>query len=92
MYSHQYPQHVAVSAAKAKGIDVLLDKIEEILHRENEQLDMLIPFTEAQLLHVIRQYGKLEREEYLPEGIRVRGVLPRAWANKIQHQLNLRRT
>lgn len=90
--SHQYPQHVAVSAAKAKGIDVLLDKIEEILHRENEQLDMLIPFTEAQLLHVIRQYGKLEREEYLPEGIRVRGVLPRAWANKIQQQLNLRRT
>ena len=63
----------------------MLAKIETLLHRE--QKGTFYSFTLTELLHLIRQYGKLEREEYLPQGIRVEAVLPRVWAKRIQHQL-----
>ncbi|NLP36728.1 MAG: GTPase HflX [Firmicutes bacterium] len=85
--TQQLPDHVAVSALKRKGLDALLAKIETLLHREHERHEFFIPFTLTELLHLIRQYGKLEREEYLPQGIRVEAVLPRVWAKRIQHQL-----
>jgi len=90
--TQQAPDYVAISALKGKGLDTLLAKIETMLHQEHERQEFFIPFAQAQLLHVIRQFGKLEKEEYLPQGIRAEAVLPRVWAKKIQHQLKQGRT
>lgn len=83
----QLTGYVAVSALKRKGLETLLQKIEAMLQQEHERQEFLIPFTQAQLLHVIRQYGKLEKTEYLPQGIRAEALLPRVWSKRIQHYL-----
>ena len=81
--TQQLPDHVAVSALKRKGLDALLAKIETLLHREHERHEFFIPFTLTELLHLIRQYGKLEREEYLPQESASKRS-SQVWAKRIQ--------
>ncbi|HHX73827.1 MAG TPA: GTPase HflX [Firmicutes bacterium] len=87
LLARHYPENVAVAATSGRGTGELLAAVERILRQEDRQLDLLIPFTQAGLLSLVRRYGRLEAQEYLPEGIRIRAVLPARWAEKIQREL-----
>jgi GTP-binding protein HflX len=84
---HGSPEHIAVSAKKKIGLDHLLQKVDETLRGDHQRIQLDLPFGQEKILAVIRHYGKLESEEYSPEGIRVSAVLPKAWAEKIKHSL-----
>jgi GTP-binding protein HflX len=85
--ARQYPEHVAVAAKNGRGIEDLLMAVERILRQGDKQVEILIPFARAGLLSLVRRHGRLEAQEYLPEGIRVRAVLPARWAEKIRREL-----
>ena len=80
-------ENVAVAATSGRGTGELLAAVERILRQEDRQLDLLIPFTQAGLLSLVRRYGRLEAQEYLPEGITHPGGAPAAGRKKFEREL-----
>ncbi len=62
---------VRTSMRTGYGKAAMLEKIEEILLAGQRYIDIVLPYSEAGRLDIIRNTGRLISEEYLPEGIRV---------------------
>lgn len=67
---------VSISAKYAVGLEDLLQKIEELLKEGMIRIEKLIPYEEAGKVQMIREYGKLEQEEYREDGIFVKASVP----------------
>lgn len=85
--SRDFPEFVAVSAIKALGMELLLTKIDDLLRKDQHRLDVILPFGREDVLAMIHRHGRIEQEEYLPEGVAVKAVLPSAWLDKIKSTL-----
>jgi GTP-binding protein HflX len=68
-------------------METLLAKIDDFLRKDQNRLNVLLPFGREDVLAMIHRHGRIEQEEYLPEGIAVKAVLPSAWLDKIKHIL-----
>lgn len=60
---------IEVSALTGEGIDSLLSAIEKALASDEEEVTLLVPYTEGWVSSYIRDYGTLLSEEYRQEGI-----------------------
>lgn len=67
---------VQISAKYHTGLEDMLEKIVEMLDSGFVDIEMTIPYSEAGKIQQIRQYGRLEREEYREEGIYVKASVP----------------
>ncbi len=67
---------VLISAREGTGFGCLLEKIEKLLNEGFVRIERVIPYAEAGQIQKIRQYGRLEREEYREEGIYVEAEIP----------------
>ncbi|MCR5691356.1 MAG: GTPase HflX [Eubacterium sp.] len=67
---------VHISAKKKKGLEDLLNQVEQILNAGMTYIEKVIPYEEAGKIQQIRQYGKLESEEYVQEGIAIKAYVP----------------
>lgn len=66
---------VAISAAKGLGIDLLLSKVEDVLHKQSKDYDLLFPYdAQARLNDLYRDYTVLSTE-YEADGTHVRARL-----------------
>lgn len=68
---------VQISAKTGKGLDELLDIIEEILKEHKILIEKVFPYSDAGKIQVIRKYGQLLQEEYQSEGIYVEAYVPK---------------
>ena len=69
---------VTISARTGEGVDALLAAVEGRIIRNYQEVRMLIPFDHGEVLAALRERGRVEQTEYLPEGIEVRLALRRA--------------
>ncbi len=67
---------VSISAKESRGLDELLRTIEQVLNEGMVRIEKLISYEEAGKIQTIREYGKLEKEEYREDGIFVKAMLP----------------
>jgi GTP-binding protein HflX len=67
---------VLISAREGTGFDYLLEKIEKLLNEGFVRIERVIPYADAGQIQKIRQYGRLEKEEYREEGIYVEAEIP----------------
>ena len=66
---------VAISARKGLGIDLLLSKVEDVLHKQSKDYDLLFPYdAQARLNDLYRDYTVLSTE-YEADGTHVRARL-----------------
>lgn len=65
-----------ISAKELIGLEQLLEAIERVLNDGMIRMEQLIPYAEAGKIQQIRQYGKLESEEYQEGGIFVKALVP----------------
>ena len=66
---------VAISAKEGKGLELLLSKIEDVLHKQSKDYDLLFPYdAQARLNDLYRDYTVLSTE-YGDNGTRVRARL-----------------
>lgn len=68
---------VQISAKTGKGLDELLDIVEEILKEHKILIEKVFPYSDAGKIQVIRKYGQLLQEEYQSEGIYVEAYVPK---------------
>lgn len=86
--ARDWPDYAAVSAENRIGMAELTEKINGILQQSHSIIHLTIPYGNERTMAVIRRHGRVETEEYLPEGVRVRATLPKPWADKVLHDLN----
>lgn len=67
---------VRISAKKGLGLDAMLDKIDKLLNAGLIVIETVIPYEQAGRIQKIRQYGKLEMEEYREDGIFIKANVP----------------
>lgn len=67
---------VQISARKKIGLEGLLEKTEKLLKAGFVTIEKVFPYDEAGKLQLIRQYGKLEKEEYREDGIYICASVP----------------
>ena len=72
-----------ISAKFGDGLTKLKALLEEILIEEQVYVERLYDYNQASIIQLIREYGKIESEEYLPEGIAVKAYIPMEIYNKI---------
>lgn len=65
-----------ISAKKKIGLEALLEQIEKLLKVGFVKIEKVFPYGEAGKLQLIRQYGKLETEEYREDGIYILASVP----------------
>ena len=66
---------VRTSLKTGEGAGTVLEKISELLLRGQRYIETVIPYKDGEMLSKIRKNGRLIREEYLPEGIRVEAFI-----------------
>ncbi|MCH5252425.1 MAG: GTPase HflX [Lachnospiraceae bacterium] len=72
----QCDDSVFISAREGKGLEDLLEKAERLLNAGFVRIERTFSYDEAGKIQLIRQYGKLEEEEYTEAGIFVRASVP----------------
>jgi len=71
-----FPNVIPISALKKIGLDRLMGKVEEILQKKYERVELFIPYTQSYLLSLFRQWGIVESEEPNESGVYIRGYVP----------------
>lgn len=67
---------LSVSARSGEGLAELKELLETVLREGQIYVERLYPYEEAGKIAVIRRFGEVTREEYLPEGISVQAYVP----------------
>jgi len=73
---HEFPKAVTISAQQSRGLDDLLDQVEEALQERMVPVRVLLPYKEAELLHQLHEMGSIERENHTGKGTLVEGRAP----------------
>lgn len=72
----QADKTLKISAKTGKGLEQLLEVLEEILREDKQLLEGIFPYDKGGQLTVIRKYGELLEEEYRENGIYVKAFVP----------------
>ena len=72
-----------LSAKRQQGFDELLQKIEKILNEDFVRIEKTFSYQEAGKIQIIREYGRLDTEEYREDGIYVEAAVPAAYVGKV---------
>lgn len=65
------PDAVFVSARTGEGIDVLLDRIAEMLPRNEVDIDLVVPYDRGDLVSLLHRQGGVLREQHETDGTHV---------------------
>ena len=65
------------STKTGEGLGMLLVAIDNALSANMLDLDAVIPYSETSLLNVVREFGRIDLEEYTAEGVHVKGKVDR---------------
>ncbi|CAN5484559.1 GTPase HflX [soil metagenome] len=76
--------YVPVSARTGDGVDVLLDRLDEMLSSTAlyTYLEVCIPFANSDLVDVFHRLGQVEDESYTEEGTSIEGYVPSRYADR----------
>jgi GTP-binding protein HflX len=72
----EYPNSVAISALRGRGIAELAAAVDRALKHHMLAVDVLIPYTRGDLVALVHEHGFVEREEHIAEGTHLVGRLP----------------
>lgn len=70
------PDAIFVSARTGEGIDELFERIAELLPKPDYEVQLLIPYTEGQIVAQLHDIGTILETDYLDEGTKIRALLP----------------
>ena len=71
-----FENSIAISAKNHLGLDLLLQKISEILPENLLTVTCFVPYNQMNFLHAIHREGKIWAESYLEEGVQIQASLP----------------
>lgn len=82
-----HPDAIFISAETGKNIDVLLEKLQEIIYKEFKTVAGVISYENANLIEKLHNNGEVEKEEYIQDGIYIKAYAPKSLAEKINTKI-----
>lgn len=83
-FTELYPDAIIVSAASGENIQILRNRIEELLPSPRVHVDAILPYSEGALLSKIRENGVVEKIDYLDTGISITALVGPSLAAKLK--------
>ena len=80
----EYPSPVPISARTGEGIPELLAAVDAKLQETMTPLRLLLPYHKGDLVSLIHEHGRVEREEYTENGTLIEGRLPAHLVSRVQ--------
>ena len=68
-----------ISARTGKGFEQIRELLQEFIQSRQMYVERILPYADASLIQLVRKYGSLLEEEYRPEGIYIRGYVPKEY-------------
>ncbi len=81
------PDPVQISALYGTGIDLLLNRIGQVLEHRRQRVSFRIPYRHSGLVGLLHEKGKVLQEKYLPGEILVEVEIERVWADRVRQLL-----
>ena len=69
-----------ISARTGYNLEWLFDTIEDILQKNRQYVECVIPYSEGKLLDRFHRYGEILEEEYIEEGVSIKAYVPASLA------------
>jgi len=82
------PRPVSLSALSGLGLDQLQGAMVETLRRHRMDLDLVIPYTQMDLVSILHEQGVVHSEEFQKDGIHITAEVETVWARRIQARLS----
>ncbi|MFW5873351.1 MAG: GTPase HflX [Bacillota bacterium] len=82
-----HPDAIFISAETGKNIDVLLEKLQEIIYKEFKTVAGVISYENANLIEKLHNNGEVEKEEYIQDGIYIKAYAPKSLAEEINTKI-----
>jgi GTP-binding protein HflX len=73
-----------ISGRAGVGLEELRQAVFDRLHREDQEIDVLVPHERGDVVAFVRENGHLLKSEYLTEGVRLRATLSSARLGKLR--------
>lgn len=70
---------VRISAKFGQGIEEMLDAIGDVLKDGHAIIEQTLEYADGSKINLLRKYGQLLEEDYRPEGIYVKALIPREY-------------
>ena len=86
--TQEFPSSIPISAKTGSGIDALLQAIEDNLPVKMKRVSLLVPFSDAGAVSLIRSSGTLISEEYLSGGIAVEAVVDELLYSRVKKYIS----
>ena len=82
-----YPDSTFISAKTGKNIDILLERIQEIVYKDFKTIAGVISYEDANLIEELHNNGEVEKEEYIQDGIYIKAYAPKSLTDKINTKI-----
>jgi GTP-binding protein HflX len=80
----QFPQSLAISAARGLGLDALLEGVEAVLVEGLVYLTVQVPYARGDLTALFHEQGTVVRTAHEGQGTILEGYLPRRWLEQFR--------
>ncbi len=80
----EYSGSVAISAAKQKNLEELLDQLSRLLRTDWERMTLAVPFEDSRTLALLHEKGQVVKIIAQEETYHVEVLLQEKWANKLK--------
>jgi GTP-binding protein HflX len=78
----RFPQCLPVSALTGDGMDALLARMEQVMNATNTLLNVVIPYTEGNLVHLAHERCTIISERFTEEGVTLQLQVPAALVSR----------
>ncbi len=72
-------QTIKISAKTGEGLDIFLKELQNIIREGCQKIEQLFAYSDAGKIQVIREYGKILKEEYREDGIYIEALMPKQY-------------
>ncbi|MFW6268929.1 MAG: GTPase HflX [Bacillota bacterium] len=79
----RYPESINISAQTGRGKDKLINKINSVIKKSMNNVNLKIPYDQANLVDEIYQQGTVFEEEYHKDHISIEALVSKQLANKL---------
>jgi GTP-binding protein HflX len=73
---HGFHDAVAISAISGDGLNLLLERIDDVLYRTYVSVSIKLPYAQGQLISLFHENGQVDQIKYGEKGVELKGRLP----------------
>jgi GTP-binding protein HflX len=80
----RFPNAVAISALTGTGLEALTHRLSDVVSESFVKIEIEVPYTAPELLHLVRRHGIIEKEDFRSQGTFILGRVPTTILSRLE--------